>query len=344
MRSLLACFLSVSIAFSAAGCTVNPATGRTQLDFGMGQEQEIALGTEASPQFLTENGGEIPSPQILAYVREIGAKLASSSERPDLPWEFHVLDSKQINAFALPGGKVFFSRGLLEKMSNEAQVAAVMGHEVGHVTGKHINERISQSTLLTGLITAVGVAGEASNKQWLQVLGVGGQLGGAVYLLKFGRDQESEADRLGIRYMAENGWNPIGMMQVMEILKAASGGGAGWEILATHPNPERRAVEAEKLILEKYPDYNDTGRYVLNEARFQQVVVANLRRLPPAKHGSEAALARPPLRDAMAAAIPDASRRSALDKAMERMHQLRSCACHPPAPLPQQVIEAQDQR
>jgi len=316
MRFIIRLVLSLLLLSVPVGCTTNKATGRSQLIF-MSVEEEIQLGSEAQPVFLKDNGGEIPSPQILAYVRDIGARLAASSERPDLPWEFHVLDSKQINAFALPGGKVFFSRGLLERMSNEAQVAAVMGHEVGHVTAMHIGERMSQAMLTQGLIAGLGVAGEVSDNAWLQVLGAGGQVGGSLYLLKFGRDQESESDRLGMRYMVKNGYNPVGMMEVMQILKDASGGGGASgieQMLSTHPDPANRLKDAEKLILKEYPDFQDTSKYTMGHQRFQQVVLANLKRLPPPRH------------QAMGPAMEKVS--PALAKAMERRHEMGQCACH----------------
>jgi predicted Zn-dependent protease len=175
------------------------------------------------------------------------------------------------------------------------------------------------------------------------VLGVGSQIGGSLYLLKFGRDQESEADRLGIRYMADNGWNPVGMMEVMQILKEASGGGAGWEILSTHPNPEARYNDAEKLIKEQYPDFHDTSKYRMGQDRFQQIVVTNLARLPKPKHGGKAAAA-PTVPLKAAGADVTHAKRSALDRAMARMHELGNCVCHVPAPVPQAVIDAQDRR
>lgn len=270
-----------------AGCKTNSATGRSQL-IGLSIEREIALGAEAQPQFLGQNGGEIPSTEILNYVRGIGAQLASTVEPEyrDLPWEFHVIDSAQINAFALPGGKVFFSRGLMEQMSNEAQLAAVLGHEVGHVTGRHISEKVGQSTAAAVGVAILGGAASISDNDYLKVLGVGAQAGSGLYLLKFGRDQESEADALGTRYMAANGWNPVGMLQVMEILGKASKGNQNWEILATHPHPETRFARVEQIIKEDYPNYNDPSAYTFNQDRFQSIVVANLKRLGPPKHGT----------------------------------------------------------
>ncbi len=285
MRKTL-CLITLTLLVVTTGCHTNPATGRSQL-LGLSRDREIALGQEAAPQFLGQNGGEIPSDEILNYVRGIGRQLASSVEPEfrDLPWEFHVLDSAQINAFALPGGKVFFSRGLMEQMSNEAQLAAVLGHEVGHVTARHISEKMGQTMAVQIGEAAIGIGGAVSDEDWLKVLGVGAQAGGGLYLLKFGRDQESEADALGTRYMAANGWNPVGMLQVMEILAKASKGRSGWEILETHPRPETRFGRVEQIIKQDYPNYKDPAAYRFNQDRFQNIVVANLKRLKPPKHG-----------------------------------------------------------
>jgi predicted Zn-dependent protease len=275
----------IVMAGTLTGCATNQATGRNQLDL-LGAEQEIALGEEAAPEFLKEYGGEIPSSEIRAYVSELGKELASVSERPDLPWQFYVVDSSVINAFALPGGKVFMSRGLLEKMTNKAQLAGVLGHEIGHVTGKHINDRMSQAMVLQGVIAGIGVAGEVSDESWLGVLGVGTQAVGTGYLLKFGRDQESEADSLGLRYMVALGYNPMAQVQVMDILKAASGasGGKLEEFFSTHPMPDTRIRRLEKEIRSTYPGTDDPGLYRYDEADYETGVLAPLKKLPAAAH------------------------------------------------------------
>jgi len=283
--------LMLSLLLLAGGCTTNPATGKQSFTLGMSEAQELQLGLEAAPQFLQEYGGDIESPAILAYVNDLGHRLAAVSERPELPWEFHVVDSDVINAFALPGGKVFFTRGLLSRLTNEAQMAGVLGHEIGHVTALHINQRIAQTTTLQTAMAGIGVAGDQLNNSWLKALGVGGQVGGGMYLLKFGRDHESEADMLGIRYMTKLGYNPMGQVQVMQILKDATGeGGRSPEFLSTHPYPETRIERLTKIIKEKYPDYNDTSRYSLREDEFRRNILTPLSKLPPAKHkGGEAA-------------------------------------------------------
>lgn len=277
-----------------SGCSTNPATGQSQLNI-LSESREITLGEEASPQFLAEYGGALPDAQVLSYVRGLGRQLAAVSERPELPWSFEVVDSSVINAFALPGGKVFISRGLLAKMTNEAQLAGVLGHEIGHVTAQHIGQQMTRATgIQLGLVVA-GVAASMSDEDLLAVLGVaGGEMAAGVYLLKFGRDQEHQADELGLRYMTRLGFDPMGQVQVMRILKDASGGGGSVEFLSTHPLPESRIERLEGMIRERYPD-SGTSAYGFGEARFDQEVLSRLRALPAAKHPKQGADAGGPL-------------------------------------------------
>src|SRR5262249_8834355 len=132
------------------GCTKNVATGKRIFTLGMSRDQEIALGSQAAPQFTQEFGGKVPSPALQQYVSNIGQKMAKETEaqNPTLPWEFTLLNMTVVNAFALPGGKVFFTRGLAEKLTTEAQMAGVMGHEIGHVTAQHGSQRIASQTAM----------------------------------------------------------------------------------------------------------------------------------------------------------------------------------------------------
>lgn len=269
-RYLLAGLLILPV-FSLIGCTHNPATGRNQL-LWMSTEQEIALGTEAKPQLTKEYGGEVASVELRDYVTSIGKQLARHTEvdYPKLPWEFTVLDSEIINAFALPGGKVFVSAGLMAYMNNEAQLAAVLGHEIGHVTAQHGDERISQAMLASGIAVGAGLAA-SGEEGWVAqtiplVVGVAGQ----GYLLSFSRSQESEADRMGMRYMVQTDYNPQGMLELLQILIDASGGQRRWEILATHPDPNRRWDEADKLLRDEYSYTQKRDKYQLNEKRFNR--------------------------------------------------------------------------
>lgn len=241
------------------GCSTNAATGRSQFNT-LSRDEEIALGSEAMPALIDEYGGRYPVGSVDSYVSEVGMKLAATVEDPEkqsLPWEFTVLDSDVINAFALPGGKVFISRGLLAQLDNEAELAGVLGHEVGHVTAEHAEQRMGQQTIVSvGAAVAgavAGVFGGASagtlSTAAQTVVGTGGQ----GFLLKFSRDQESESDALGIRYMVAAGYDPAGMVGVLEVLKAASEGGSNAEILSTHPYPETRLDRVETLLNTEYP-------------------------------------------------------------------------------------------
>lgn len=274
---------------AAVGCSTNPATGEKQLNW-ISAEKEKTLGAEAAPEFVKQYGGDIPSASIQKYVSDLGHQLAQVSERPELDWEFHAVDSSVINAFALPGGKVFITRGLMEELRSEAQLAGVLGHEVGHVTAQHIGQQMTRAMIITGIGVGVGVAGQQSDEDWMTVLGVGTSVGGGLYLLSYGRNQETQSDELGVRYMTRLGYNPIGQVQVMKVLKRASGGGggAGMEFLATHPYPDTRIKHLNSIIKDQYPDYKDPQKYRVHRDRYKRIVLDELKTLPPASHGAAA--------------------------------------------------------
>lgn len=252
-------------------CSSNPATGRRQLSL-LSRDQEIALGTEAMPQLITEYGGRHSSNAMQEYVTEIGAAMArhTEAENPTLPWEFTLLDSDIINAFALPGGKVFISRGLMSRFTDEAQLAAVLGHEIGHVTAKHGDERISSAMVLQGISDVAGAIAGQSSSGYAEVIPLIISGTGQGYLLKFSRDQESEADALGVRYMTRAGYDPTGMLDLIQILIDASGGSSQPEILSTHPNPERRHRDVQRLIEKEYADLVNNPQYQRHQNRFRQ--------------------------------------------------------------------------
>ncbi len=274
------CALLASCAL-ATGCETNAATGRREFAL-VSQESEIKMGAEAVPGMVKDSGGEIPSQAIQTYVRQLGLQLAAKTERPALPWEFHVLNTDVINAFALPGGKVFVTRGILAKMTNEAQLAGVLGHECGHVAAKHFQSRMTAQYAVAGIAAAGVIAGQVTKKPIYTVAGVGAGAIGGVAVLKFSRDEESEADALGVRYMTRLGYNPVAQVQVMEILQKISGNSDTISALfQTHPNPGARIADLNKLIPKQYPDYNALGKYKFEEARFKKEVLDPLKLLPP---------------------------------------------------------------
>jgi predicted Zn-dependent protease len=247
------------------GCSTNPATGESQLIL-VSAEETTKMGVEAKPELIKEYGGEVQSPELRRYIDQVGRRLVRhvEPEYKDTRWEFVTLDSDVINAFALPGGKVFMSRGLLQQLDNEAAVAGVLGHEIGHVTARHVDERISQSMALDlGLQLGSGLTDS-------QIALAAGQLFGQGYLLKFGRDQESQADELGLKYMVKAGYDPMGIADVMRVLIAASEGNRQWEMLSTHPDPQRRLDEIMEQINSDYPNTKGNPEYRKFENRFER--------------------------------------------------------------------------
>lgn len=225
------------LALTASSCSTNPATGKKQIAL-IGEEQEIAMGREADQQ-IVQSLGLYEDQDVQAYVSRLGKELAAASERPNLPWTFRVVDDPVVNAFALPGGYIYVTRGLMTHLTSEAELVSVLGHEIGHVTGRHSVEQMSKAQLAqVGLI-----AGMVLRPELAQQFGDLAQTGLSLLFLKYGRDDEREADDLGLRYMAREQYDPremVGVFEVLQRVSEAEGGGRipGW--MSTHPTPENR--------------------------------------------------------------------------------------------------------
>jgi predicted Zn-dependent protease len=234
---------------TASGCATNPATGERELSL-ISESQEIELGKSAAAE-AAATIGLYDDPRAAQYVAQLGKELAAKSERPGLPWKFQVADDPVVNAFALPGGFIFITRGILTHLNSEAQLASVMGHEIGHVTARHSVNQISKAQLAQ-LGLAVGMAVSST----VRSLGQLGLVGLNLLFLKYGRDAEREADDLGFRYTIAAGYDARAMPDVFTTLKRvseASGAEALPSWLSTHPAPEERVVRIQKLIAEKNP-------------------------------------------------------------------------------------------
>jgi len=228
----------------------NPVTGETQY-INISTDQEIALGLQAAPQMEQEFGGEDANTGDQAMVDQIGNQVLQNSPAGDSPYEFdfHLLaDPQTINAFALPGGQVFITRALLDKLQTEGQLAGVLGHEVGHVIARHSAEQIAKTQLTEGLTGAAVIAAYDPNNpasaNSAQVAALIGQL----INLKFGRDDELEADYLGVCFMNNTGYDPNEMIDVMKILEASQTGNQPPEFLSTHPDPGNRIQRIQEDI------------------------------------------------------------------------------------------------
>ena len=223
-KILTSLVLASSLTFTTA-CTqvVNPATGQNEFT-AMSPEQESAVGKEQHPRILQQFGGEYDDPALQAYVNDIGERLKVVSELPDLDFTFTLLNSDVVNAFALPGGFVYISRGLLALAENEAEVAGVMAHEIGHVTARHSAQRYTRGTLAQGAATigtiAAGILLGGNAAKAAQELG---GTGAQAYLAGYSREQEFQSDELGVRYLTRAGYDPTAMSNFLEKLGAQSG-------------------------------------------------------------------------------------------------------------------------
>jgi predicted Zn-dependent protease len=233
------------VAGPVASCARNPVTGKNELAL-VSEGQEIQMGQQAA-QEVAQTIGFVDDSELQSYVANIGKRMAAKSERPNLPWEFHVVNDAAVNAFALPGGFIYVTRGLLGSMNSEAELATVLGHEIGHVTARHSVQQISKAQLAT---LGLGI-GSIVSSDVAQFAGLAGQ-GLQVLFLKYGRDAENQADDLGFRYALGQNYDVGEMANVFETLNRASQvGGEGGRLpewLSTHPNPENRVKRTEERL------------------------------------------------------------------------------------------------
>lgn len=254
MRGRLQLIIGAIIALVAivsyyGSSSVNPVTGEKQR-VSLSPAQEIAMGLQSAPQMAAQFGGLSNNAQRRELVKQAGRKLVAQSVAAQSPYkyDFHLLaDPRTVNAFALPGGQIFITEGLFRLFRTEGELAAVLGHEVGHVIARHSAEHLAKQQLTQGLVGAVAVgSGDMTTAQVAQQVG-------AIINMKYGRDDELESDALGIRLMSEAGYDPRAMLAVMQALAKASAGARPPEMLSTHPNPENRAGRIKAEIEKKFP-------------------------------------------------------------------------------------------
>jgi predicted Zn-dependent protease len=237
---------ALTLALLAGSCAVNPVTGKREFTL-VGEAQEIELGKGAAEE-VAQTVGLYDNPTLQRYVSQLGLAAAAKSERPNLPWQFQVVDDPAVNAFALPGGFIFVTRGLMTHLTSEAQLMSVVGHEIGHVTAKHSVKQLSKAQ--------VAQLGVAVGSIFSETLGQLGTAGLGLLFLKYGRDAERQADDLGFKYTVETGYEVREMPEVFATLKRVSeAAGAerlpGW--MSTHPEPDERIARIQQEIAAQNP-------------------------------------------------------------------------------------------
>jgi beta-barrel assembly-enhancing protease len=234
---------------------LNPVTGRKQ-HLALSEDEEVALGLQSAPEMAAQFGGLSQDPKGNRAVMDMGFQLAKAVE-PDaantpFKFEYHLLaDTQTVNAFALPGGQIFITQALFDRLETPGQLAGVLGHETGHVLARHSSEQMAKTSLIQGLTTSAVVAG--SDRRGGYASAAIAQFVGQFALLSYSRKDELEADRLGVRFMARAGYDPRSMIDVMHVLEQASGGGRAPDFMATHPNPEHRIEEIDQDIRAEFP-------------------------------------------------------------------------------------------
>jgi predicted Zn-dependent protease len=237
----------------------NSVTGEKQ-HVAMSPQQEVQLGLQSAPEMAQQMGGEVPGDDPQAQeVRRIGQRVVQNSDAGGTPYQFqfHLLaDTQTVNAFALPGGQVFITRGLLDRMTDEGQLAGVLGHESGHVVARHSSQQIAKSNLMNSIVTGVAIG--ASNRDHPTEgisAAIAAQVAAKMLTLRYSRDDESQADLLGLRFMTEAGYDPSAMVEVMQILEQVTPStGRQPEFLVTHPYPEHRIQNIQGWINQHYPN------------------------------------------------------------------------------------------
>jgi predicted Zn-dependent protease len=247
------------------GCARNPVTGKSELSL-VSESQEIQMGQQAA-QEVAQTIGLYNDAKAQAYVAEIGKRMAAASERPNLPWEFHIVEDASVNAFALPGGFIYVTRGLMGTINDEAELATVVGHEIGHVTNRHSVQQISKQELAQ---LGLGIGSILSSD--IAKFGQLASAGLSVLFLKYSRDAENQADQAGFRYALNQNYDVREMTKVFETLDRItqqSGGGKLPEWLETHPDPGNRIQHIESILDTLH---RDPSKGVINRDAYLQHV------------------------------------------------------------------------
>ncbi len=253
-----------------AGCAVNPVTGETQFNlFGPDVRSDMSLGRQWAPEVEKEFGGAVENLKLQNYVDYVGQNIARVSHAPDLDWHFAVLKHKSVNAFALPGGYIYVTTTMLKKLNTEAQLAGIIAHESAHVTTRHATVRMSEQIGLDMLLSAV--VPEDAPRGVIQATSITRQ----IIALKYSRDDERQADIIGIDYMVRAGYNPYGMVETMQMLEQEDAI-RPIEFLSSHPAPQGRR---QYLMQKLQAGFYNLDRLKIGEEAYRKAVLEQLEQL-----------------------------------------------------------------
>ncbi|HNA38637.1 MAG TPA: M48 family metalloprotease [Chitinophagales bacterium] len=266
MKKYFYLFLLATCSLLTVSCSVNPVSGKKQLSF-MSETQELAIGKENDPAVIAQFG-LYPNDTIQQFIKEKGNQMAAKSHRPTLPFEFRVLDSDVINAFAVPGGYVYFTRGILAHFNNEAQFAGVLGHEIGHITARHSSQQYTKQ-----MLTQIAFMGGMLLSEKFRNISEQAMQGMQLMFLKFSRDDESESDVLGVKYSSAIGYDAKEMADFFKTLQRVTekDGARLPEFMSTHPDPGNRYNDVMKLATEYQTTNNLSGLKINRDAYLKMI-------------------------------------------------------------------------
>ncbi|MCK5147228.1 M48 family metalloprotease [bacterium] len=249
---------STAAAGTIIACAVNPVTGKRQFML-LTMEDEINIDTTHGPHQFSSDYGEVQDTALNQYISDVGSRMTSLTHRPEMPYSFRVVNANYVNAYAFPGGTIAATRGIMLTLRNEAELAALLGHELGHVNARHTSDRMSKQMLLgTAVFLGGAIVSSKDETAGLIVQGLG-TIGQSLLLAHYSREDEHQADKLGMEYMVKAGYDPDGMVELMDILKSLSNhrSSAIEKMFASHPMSDERYTIAQNRATTRYPDQTE---------------------------------------------------------------------------------------
>lgn len=263
------------------GCAVNPVTGERQLNF-ISPEQELAIDKQYAPNQISQDYGRVQDPALQKYIQGVGAKIGAVSHRTQMPYSFNAVNANYVNAYAFPGGTICATRGILLSIGSEADLAALLGHEAGHINARHTAQQMSKQTLAGFALLGIDIllsANQVNSTLTNSVLGLGGDAAGLM-LAKYSRSDERQADALGMEYMCRAGYSPQGMINLMDMLRSLNKREPSMleQMFSSHPMSTERY---NTMAREARTTYARSMSAAMNRERYMDAT-ARLRKLKPA--------------------------------------------------------------